>query len=108
MSLINSLRASNGLPPLAVHSSLTTRARNWSKRMAENGKLGHSDLSGLLGEWTGAGENVGRGGSVQGLFDALADSPGHRANMLAQFTHIGVGVWQAADGTLWTTHVFVR
>lgn len=105
---INSLRTANGLSPLQRDSSLDSRARDWSKRMADRNKLSHSNLSSLLGPWSAAGENVGRGGSVESLFNALNNSSGHRANMLGDFTHVGIGLWRAGNGTLWTTHVFAR
>lgn len=108
LTAINSFRASQGLPPLQRDKSLDTRARDWSKQMADRDKLSHSNLSSLLPPWSAAGENVGRGGSVLSLFNALVNSPGHRANMLADFTHIGIGVWKDGNGTLWTTHVFTR
>jgi uncharacterized protein YkwD len=108
LAKINGLRSSRGLAPLAGDGSLNTRARNWSKHMAERNKLSHSNLSSLLPPWSAAGENVGRGGSVDSLFNALVNSPNHLSNMLGDFTHIGIGVWRASNGTLWTTHVFTR
>ncbi len=105
---INSFRAASGLPALSRDGSLNSRARDWSKRMADNGKLSHSNIANLLPPWSAAGENVGRGGSVTSLFDALVNSPGHRANILGDYTHIGIGVWAAGNGNLWTTHVFTR
>lgn len=107
-SRINSFRGSNGLAPLSGSGSLDSYARSWAKQLAERGTLAHSDISSLLGEWTSVGENVGVGGSVSAIFDALASSPGHRENMLGDFTHVGIGVYQDSDGTLWTAHVFAR
>ena len=46
--------------------------------------------------------------AVDAVFDALAGSSGHRANMLGDFTHVGVGAYRDANGTLWTAHVFAR
>lgn len=37
------------------------------------------------------------------------DSPGHRANILSGFTHIGVGVhYDRANGRLYAAQVFYR
>jgi len=105
---VNSYRAANGLAPLHRDSSLDNRAQYWSKHMADNNKLSHSNLSSLLPPWSAAGENVGRGGSVSSLMNALIGSPGHRANLLGDFTHVGIGVWRAGDGTVWVTQVFTR
>ncbi len=105
-SAINNFRSSQGLAGLTRDGSLDAEARAWSKRMAQSGGLSHSDLGRFLPPWSAAGENVGAGGSVSGLFDALVGSSGHRANMLGGYTHFGIGVWVDASGTLWTTHIF--
>jgi uncharacterized protein YkwD len=106
-SLINQLRASQGLGSLSSHSGLTAYARDWSLHMATTGSFGHSNIASLLGPWSTAGENIAKGGSVSALFEALKASPGHYANMVSQdYTHLGVGVWIDASGTIWATHVF--
>ena len=105
-SLINSYRSNNGLAGLSRDGSLDSRARSWSERMANNGGLSHSDLGSLLPPWSAAAENVAMGGSVSSVFDALAGSSGHKANMLGGYTHFGVGVWVDSSGVIWTTHVF--
>lgn len=107
-SSINTLRSSNGLQALSRDGSLDARARDWAKHMAENGSLSHSNLSSLIPPWSSVGENVGAGGSVSEIFSLLESSSGHRSNMLGDFTHVGIGVWRDAEGTLWTTHVFAR
>lgn len=104
--LINSYRSNNGLAALTRDGSLDARARSWSEKMAANQGLSHSDLGSLLGSWSSAAENVGMGGSVGSVFDALAGSSGHRSNMLGAYTHYGVGVWVDPNGVIWTTHVF--
>ncbi len=105
-SLINGLRSSNGQSALSRDGALDAEARAWSKAMAADGDISHSNLGRFLPPWSTAGENVGAGGSVSGLFGALADSAGHRANMLGNFTHFGIGVWVDGSGQIWTTHVF--
>jgi uncharacterized protein YkwD len=105
---INSLRNANGLGSLSRDGSLDSRARSWAKKMAEAGKLSHSNLSSLLPPWSAAGENVGKGGSVSSVFNALTASSGHYSVMTGDFTHVGLGVWVDANGTLWTVHVFTR
>lgn len=76
--------------------------------MAEREGLSHSDIGSLLGSWSAVAENVGVGGSVGGIFEALAGSGGHNSNMLGEYTHVGIGVWEDGDGRLWTAHVFAR
>jgi uncharacterized protein YkwD len=107
-SRINSYRGSSGKAALSRDGSLNSYARSWAKHMAGQGSLVHSNLGSLLPPWSTAGENLGQGGSVSAIFNALVDSSGHRANMLEDFTHMGIGVWQDSNGTLWTVHVFTR
>lgn len=76
--------------------------------MGQSGSLNHSNIGSLLGPWGGVGENVGVGGSVSVIFNALVGSSGHYQNMVGDWTHMGVGVWRDAQGALWTCHVFAR
>lgn len=105
---ISSYRSANGAAALTRDGSLDSYARSWAKAMGENGQLSHSNVASLTPPWNAAGENVGVGGSVGAIFDALASSSGHRSNMLGDFSHLGVGVYRASDGALWTAHVFTR
>jgi uncharacterized protein YkwD len=105
---INSYRESKGLAGLTRNGSLDSEARAWAKHLAEAGKLSHSSLGRLLPPWSAAAENVGTGGSVKSLFNALVDSSGHRTNMLGDYTNFGIGVWIDGDGRLWTAHLFAR
>lgn len=105
---INSLRGDNGKSALTRDSNLNSYARNWSREMAEQGSLHHSNIGSLLGPWSAVGENIAVGGSVGQMFNGLVNSPDHYDNMLGEWTHFGVGVWIDGNGTLWTTHVFTR
>ncbi|MFZ0627276.1 MAG: CAP domain-containing protein [Acidimicrobiia bacterium] len=107
-SKINNYRSSKGLAALKRDGSLDASARAWAEKLAAKGKLAHSDLGRLLPPWSAAGENVGTGGSVGSIFDALVGSSGHRANMLGDYTHMGVGVFVDGAGRLWTVHLFTR
>lgn len=107
-SSINAFRGANGLPALTRDGALDSYARAWAQHMAEQSGLSHSDIGSLLPPWSAVGENVGQGGSVGGIFDALVASDGHRDNMLDDFTHMGIGVWQDSQGVYWTAHVFTR
>lgn len=107
-SLINSYRGSKDHPSLSRSGSLDAYARSWAEKMAKDGSLSHSDIGSLLGQWSSVGENVGVGGSVSALFDAFVNSPNHQSNIVGDFTHMGIGVYQDSDGTLWTVHVFAR
>ena len=102
---INNFRASHGLPPLAVHSNLVSKARQWAAHMAGGGcgrggggtpNICHSVLSnGIAVRWTRLAENVGMVSpmtNVSGMESGFEQSPPHAANMLNnQMQYVGVG-----------------
>ena len=107
LSLVNSDRAAAGLAPLSFDGGLAGAATSQAGRMAAAGAVSHQDLATVaaLG-WSTAGENAGNGGDPVGLHRAFLASPGHRANILgAAFTHAGIGVVAAGDGTYWVAVV---
>lgn len=106
---INELRASKGLGALQVNANLTEKARAWSAGMAAAGKIWHSTLSdGITEDWKKLGENVGMGGSVDGLHRAFVNSPGHYANLVEPvFTHVGIGIVMNGS-TIYVTEMFMQ
>ncbi len=111
VSMINGLRASQGLAPLIVDGQLTAIARDWAATMAASGTIFHrgSLSSGVSGGWSKLGENVGMGsqGDVGGIHQAFVNSPSHYQNLVdPAFTRIGVGVY-VQDGMLYTAHEFM-
>lgn len=102
---INNFRAAHGLPPLAVHSNLVSKARAWAAHMANGGcgtggggtpNICHSVLSnGIAVRWTRLAENVGMVSpmtNVSGMESGFEQSPPHAANMLNnQMQYVGVG-----------------
>lgn len=103
---VNSVRAGQGLAPLAYDGSLTSYARWWAGEMAAANSLEHSNISSLLGSWWTVGENVGVGPSVQSIHNALVASAGHYANIVGGYTHLGVGVAIDGEGRIWVAQVF--
>lgn len=106
---INDLRASKGLPTLAIDGELTTQARIWSTTMKNAGNIFHSqDLSaGITADWQKLGENVGVGGTVGALFDAFVASPKHYENLVdPMYRSIGIGVVWDGD-RMFTAHRFM-
>lgn len=105
----NALRGSLGLGALARNAQLDAYATAWARELAASGSLRHSaspDRAVAAG-WSIAGENVGYGGSVATVHDALVKSAGHYANLAgASYTAIGVGVATGADGRIWVCEVF--
>ena len=111
--LVNGARSSAGLPALAVSGALSDVARSHSASMAASGTLSHSgNAAGAVGsvvsDWTSVGENVGVGGSVAEVHSALMGSASHRANILGDFTVLGVGVVRGGDGRVWVTELFAK
>ena len=107
LSLINQARAQVGVAPLALNAGLSDYARNHAWEMAHSQSLYHSNISVLLGGWSTVGENVGVGGSVGQVHNALMASPGHYANLSSgAFTSVGIGAFIDDNGTTWTVHVF--
>ena len=109
ISLTNSLRSSRGLPTLQVNGALTAKAEAWAQHMADTGVLAHSVLAdGAPGEWTHLGENVGRGGDVNGIHNAFVASASHLKNLVDPgFRYVGIGV-VSINGGLYVSEVFMQ
>jgi uncharacterized protein YkwD len=106
-------RARVGLGPLTVDPVVSAQAQEWSLVMAAFSTLRENPAFGAMTAavdptWGGAGENVGVGGTVTSIETALMASPPHRANILGDWTHMGVGVYVASDGRVWVTERFYR
>lgn len=111
--LVNGARSSAGLPPLALSGALSDVARSHSASMAASGTLSHSGntataVGSVVSDWTSVAENVGVGGSVAEVHSALMGSSVHRANILGDFTVLGVGVVRGGDGRVWVTELFAK
>jgi uncharacterized protein YkwD len=130
IQLVNSYRATNGLPQLAVNGLLNVAADLHSGDMAAIGSrygpnvgMQHTLYGTLRPEvtdrlaWAGYdnwtysyawGENIAYGyTSAAAVMTAWMNSPGHRANILnSSFTEIGVSVRVGTDGILYFTQNF--
>jgi hypothetical protein len=106
---INGLRTSKGLEPLTVDAGITDKARAWAQTMADKNTIWHSTLSdGVTADWQKLGENVGMGGSVDGLHVAFVNSPHHYDNLVdPAFRSIGIGVVHSDTGILFVSEVFM-
>ena len=98
----NEFRASQGLAPLLPMPELDTVATKWAVHLAETGRFEHNPS--YFSEypqtnlWGGA-ENIAAGyPSAAGAVQGWSNSPGHRANMLGNYTHMGVGFARDASG----------
>lgn len=107
----NARRAEAKLPPLVAEPKLTAAAADHAKEMAHLGKMTHDGADGSTAaqrveragyRYRATGENVAYGQkSVEEVMDAWMNSPGHKRNILGDFTQVGVGIAPAADGTLY-------
>jgi uncharacterized protein YkwD len=105
----NDLRKANGLATISEYEPLTAKARWWAETLASEGRLAHEDLHQLGVKWTMAGENVGRGGSIEDIVRMLQASSSHRATMLEPgYQLTGVGTARAKDGTVYAVQLFIR
>ena len=106
---INDLRAGLGVPALQVDAGLVAKARGWAAGMAAAGKIWHSTLSdGITADWEKLGENVGMGGSVDGLHAAFVASPHHYENLVdPAFGYVGIGIAMNGD-TIYVAEEFME
>jgi uncharacterized protein YkwD len=116
--LINSYRASKGLPALMVSEALTNASEWHSTDMATKNYFSHTDSLGRdpfqrmtafgYGYSTYRGENIAAGNATaQATFDQWKNSSGHNTNMLnANYKVIGIGKATTTTSTYknyWTT-----
>lgn len=129
----NDYRVSQGRARLAHHTGLTDVAQAWAIQMAADYNallVDHSrsealdvafrhnpDISDQVQSATGGastwGENIAWNLNYPSPFSQMVtqwiDSPAHRTNMInINFTHIGVGVARASDGSYFGVQVFAR
>jgi uncharacterized protein YkwD len=104
-------RGQVGLAPLVVDPAVSQQAQEWSGGMALFNILAEdrsyvAEMSTDVPHMNRYGENVGVGPNAASLEAALMSSPPHRANMLGNYTHVGVGVFVGCDGRVWVTERF--
>jgi uncharacterized protein YkwD len=107
-AMINRVRSSRGLAPLALRDNLVNMARRHSAKMARRRYLFHHGCLACRfpsGTWSALAENVGTGGSLRGVHRMMMRSGGHRANLLGGFNAMGVGVVRKG-GRFWVTEIF--
>ena len=108
--LANAARADAGLDPLTRDSALDRLARKWAYKIAADGELSHNpDLAEQVPDgWQGIGENVAMGYPTGAeMHRGWMSSDGHRANILGDYTHIGIA-FVVVDGTSWGVQVFAK
>jgi hypothetical protein len=109
LASVNNLRSAVSVPALTADVSLTTVAQQWANHMASTDVLAHNpNLSTQAPSgWTKMGENIGEGYSLTAVFNVLAGSPAHYANMVdPAFNHTGIGVATDSSGQVWVVEDF--
>jgi uncharacterized protein YkwD len=104
----NAERTKVGLAPLKLDSKISTVSQNWTESMAAQKSMTHNpDYQFQMPQpWMRVGENVGQGYTKDTIVAAWMASPGHKANILGDFTHIGLGYWVDETGRGWFTQNF--
>ncbi len=117
---IDGVRAANGRAKLNRSPCLDNAAREYSSFMAQNNFFAHSDKSFygsilfLPEKYCGTlygtvGENVGKNGTADTMFTAYMNSPGHAANILGDWTFMGIGTHiQAGTNVPFNTQIFMK
>lgn len=117
INLVNEERAKAGLSPLNASSAVSDAAYIRSKEITQNfshTRPNGSSFSTVLQQngisFSSSGENIAYGQRTpQEVMNTWMNSSGHRANILNRnYTTIGVGCYQAANGTLYWTQLFTR
>ena len=116
VALVNAERAKEGLPALKVDSTLQSAALARAKETVQlfshtrpNGTSCFSILKEYGISYRSAGENIAYGQrSPEEVVNAWMNSEGHRANILNKdFTTIGIGYYQAPNGTKYWSQLFL-
>ena len=120
--MINEVRLDQGLGPLDQLDSLADIAREHSEDMVAREFFAHRSPDGKMAEQRVQASDVRVDGVAENLYkcrgvddplvavvDGWMGSKGHRENILGDaYTHTGVGVAVAADGTIYFTQLFTR
>ncbi|MFE3868164.1 CAP domain-containing protein [Flavobacterium sp. LS2P90] len=115
MDLINTYRISVGLKALIKTNYISYKAEDHNKYMIANNVINHDgfdaryiDIKNVL-RATGMGENVAFNYiSAKAVVDGWLASPGHKANILGNFTHFGISVRPDSAGKKYYTNIFVK
>jgi uncharacterized protein YkwD len=113
ITLVNQVRADNGIPPLTYNSQLAADAQQYAEFLAAHNALTHdadgrhlNDRAEAAGytTWVALGENLAGGyDTYDTAVSAWMASPGHRENILnANYAETGVGcAWNADSSYGW-------
>jgi uncharacterized protein YkwD len=86
-------------------NGLNTLAQSWTAYMASASDWRHNPclVQQLPAGWTAAAENIARGTTPDAVVNAWINSPSHEANLVGDYTHIGIGYAEGgANGPYYT------
>jgi uncharacterized protein YkwD len=116
---VNEIRRAEGLQPLKLNPIISAQAKQHSTEMARKGSvishLGFEDRLQSIGEklpYRAGAENVaisvGYENPARTAVEGWKNSPGHRNNMLGDFTLTGIGIAQNHQGSYFFTQIFLK
>jgi hypothetical protein len=110
LDLLNAERSKAGLALVSVRPEVTPVARTWTAKLIRDGALSHNPnlADQMPSDWTRIGENVGYGPTVDAVHTAFMNSAGHRANILGDYTQVGIGADRDGSGRIFVTVDFMK
>ena len=109
----NVQRKKYGLPALKELTTLNKVAQDWTQHMFDANDFRHNPdyFDQYSGSPQAGAENIatgdGNGLTSSNVVAAWMNSPGHRANILGPYNHIGIG-WVSVGGKAYATQNFAR
>lgn len=111
LRLHNATRDAYDHGALALDTKLCLAAQGHADWMAQNSTLSHTGRGGSsladrvtdVGyRWRGLGENIAAGQKTpEEAIRSWMGSSGHKANILGNYTHIGIGIARDSRGRMW-------
>ena len=116
VALINDYRTSKGLNTLQVVNHISFKSEEHNEYMIDNNVVNHDyfeQRSNNIIQVLGAervGENIAYNyGTAEAAIHAWLNSPGHKANIEGDYTHIGISVSvDPATGRKYYTNMFMK
>lgn len=116
VTLVNNYRVNAGLNPLEVINHISYKSEEHNIYMIDNKVVNHDyfqERSNNLIQVLGAekvGENIAYNyQTAESAMSAWTHSSGHRANLLGDYTHLGISVTiDAATGKKYYTNMFIK
>ena len=116
VTLINNYRVSQGLNALEVINHISYKSQEHNEYMIENNVVNHdffeqrsNNIIHVLGA-TRVGENIAYNYvTAESAMQAWLNSPGHKANILGDYTHFGISVTVNPEtGRKYYTNMFMK